>query len=322
MSDSDSIKDALDALLGKHADFAVRVSQLSHSWTDAPARVRAKFFYLTFRDGLPTLSEFVQYLKRELVAFCIPRSERVRVYEQIKANKDNLYLAQEIFEKARSLFIKAHEECNREGEAGELILYVLLEWALNAPQVVSKMYLKTSAQMPVHGSDGIHLGIDADTEQLTIYLGESKLYQTLQAACNAALISVKEMASTEEKMKREVDILRDHIDLGDLDNNLKEKILSYLNPYKKDYLNTRTAFACFLGANFAHYNELKGVKPQDVEAAFSDAFTKHIDSFKAELLAQMSEKGLDHLNFEFLLLPFPSVKEFRKAFYNAIGWIK
>jgi len=70
--------------------------------------------------------------------------------------------------------MRTDKETGRSGELGELLLYMLIEWVLKAPIVASKMYLKTSQQMPVHGVDGIHLGYEAD-EALVKLVGTASI---------------------------------------------------------------------------------------------------------------------------------------------------
>jgi hypothetical protein len=43
------------------------------------------------------------------------------------------------------------------GELGEMLLYAFLEQVLGAPKLLSKVELKTSPNMYVYGSDGVHL---------------------------------------------------------------------------------------------------------------------------------------------------------------------
>ena len=45
---------------------------------------------------------------------------------------------------------------DRTGEAGEVLLFFLVEAILEAPQIVAKMELKTNHKDEVKGSDGIH----------------------------------------------------------------------------------------------------------------------------------------------------------------------
>src|SRR3546814_10487872 len=65
-------------------------------------------------------------------------------------------------QRALALFKRVRKASNRSGEAGELLLYLLTEWILGAPQIIAKMGLKTNPQMPVHGSDGVHVRVRSE----------------------------------------------------------------------------------------------------------------------------------------------------------------
>ncbi len=62
---------------------------------------------------------------------------------------------------------------NKTEELGEIALYFLLESYLKAPQIVSKMSLKTTGDKNFNGSDGIHFGIYHNKK--CIFYCESKL---------------------------------------------------------------------------------------------------------------------------------------------------
>ena len=227
-----SIEEALELLSDEHKGFEIRVIKSSIHCEPQLPRVDAEFFYLSFRDGLPTLDEFVDYLKKELISFCLPREEREQVRLQLKKNPGDFHLAVELYEKARSLFITAKKQNKSQGEPGELILFLLLESFFEAPQMVSKMYLKTSGEMPVHGTDGIHFGVAG--EQLLVYWGESKLYKEISSGLDSAIESVVSFSNCDRSKAREIDIVRDYLDLPKELSAVKDDLVSYFDPYKKE----------------------------------------------------------------------------------------
>lgn len=317
-----SLNDALGLLLGKHDRFEPRVKKVSWVGVAGFPRVSAHFYYLSFRDGLPTVGEFAEYLKWQMVPFCIPRRDRIKTASIVAAATDDAERTMHFvgqFEKARNLFVKAKEQQKRAGEPGELILFVLLEWALRAPQLVSKMYLKTSAQMPVHGTDGIHAGMHEDGSTLLLYWGESKLHKGLSDALDSVFESVGEFLVNTDRHKREIDIIRDHMDLGEDQHAFRGALLDYLDPYSEQGNRRREVFACFVGFDYAKYEQLRKLPPDKVEAEFTRAF----DSRVAEMLdlvgRRLSTAGMDVVNFEFFLLPFPSIADFRTAFFRVAG---
>ncbi len=315
-----SLDEALNSLTGKHDTFNARVRKVSRLSVDGFPRVQASFYYLAFQDGLPTIDQFVLYLKHRMVTFCIPRRERMHVRAQILADSDEAErLVLEQFEKARDLFIRAKEQQKKAGEPGELILFVLLEWALRAPQLISKMYLKTSAEMPVHGTDGIHVGLHDDGETLLLYWGESKLYGDLPDALDAVFKSVRDFQEDAGKQKREIDIVRDHMDLGDDQQALRDALLEYLDPYSNKANKRRHVFACFVGFDYSRYEQLRKLHPDQVEEEFRKLFDQRAVEAIELLRRRLVADGMEVVNFEFFLIPFPSVKAFRTAFFKHTG---
>lgn len=146
----------LDRLLGNFSRLSPRIKHLSYQTDACGDRINVRCSYIAFRDGLPTFDDFIEVIADHIIPFCLPRREIREAQALIARAKDDHVEAGRIMtrlsEKARSLFIKAKQGSHRSGEAGEIVLYLLTEWLLHVPQVVSKMYLKTNTQMPVHGT--------------------------------------------------------------------------------------------------------------------------------------------------------------------------
>ncbi|MGT2846876.1 Hachiman antiphage defense system protein HamA [Streptococcus massiliensis] len=71
-------------------------------------------------------------------------------------------------DKAMTLSKKAREKfkeaTKNDGELGELLLFCFLEGHLEAPKILTKLELKTSNQLYVNGSDGVHLKKNSRTK--------------------------------------------------------------------------------------------------------------------------------------------------------------
>ena len=161
------LAEAMAALLKDHAGLGIRLQEVPFDWVSGMHRLTGSFHYITFADGVPTVQEFVEYLYDCLIPYCLPKSKVRDALQGIDPALDYHRIVR-LGDDAKSLFIKAKNQLESGGEPGELILYALLEWVLKAPRLVSKMYLKTNNNMPVHGTDGIHLGYDEAKDLLTI----------------------------------------------------------------------------------------------------------------------------------------------------------
>lgn len=311
---------AMTSLLKDHAGLGIRLKEVPFDWTSGMHRLTGSFHYITFADGVPTVQEFVEYLYDCLIPYCLPKSKIRDALQGINPALDYHRIVR-LGDDAKSLFIKAKNQLESGGEPGELILYALLEWVLKAPRLVSKMYLKTNNNMPVHGTDGIHLGYDEAKDLLTIYFGESKIYQSFSSAADAAFTSMAELLANSGQISREIEILNNLSDLNSLDPAFRAKIADYINPYStsKLTLQKRIVHACLLGFEYAAYNRILALEPGKVASAFEEKYKKRIGSACRVIERHYGKRLPVTTNLHLFLLPFPSLKLFRSAFYEKLG---
>lgn len=307
-------------LAGVYAGFDVRVSELTIPSADGAASFAARFFYLTFRGREPTLDEFVEFIYWRIVPFCIPRTEREAKEEAFRRTNDYRY-AQELIDKARMLFVKSLQSLETSGEPAELILFVLLEAALQAPQIVCKMYLKTSENVPVHGADGIHLLVSSDGAMCLLW-GESKLNAKLSSALDSIVESLSTFLGRKTNDRapraREIDIIRDHISLSD--PTQRDALLSFFDPYAPESNQRNEAHACLACFDFAAYGDMAGHSDDaTARSAFLERYRERVGSACKLFTEKIAASDLQHLSLHFFLLPFPSVADLRTKFFAKLG---
>lgn len=306
-------------LLGDYSHLAPRIRHLDYDTSTCTDRIEVRCSYISFRDGVPTFDEFIEVVAEHTTAFCLPRTELTQANANIQSDpKASARIWTALANKARGLFIRAKKGSNRSGEAGEIVLYILNEWILAAPQIVSKMYLKTNNNMPVHGTDGIHARYDSVKEKLIIFWGESKCHKTLASALSSALTSIKEFIDDAHE-RREVDIVSKYMDVDELDDDAKSAILSYLDPYSESSNDRITVFSCLLVFEHAGYYD-DDIAPEELEAHFVEDVNTVANDFIANIRNAVKDRGLSARRFEFFLMPVPSVQDFRDKFQSKIGW--
>lgn len=318
--DQTALAEAMAALLKDHSGLGIRLKQVPFDWTSGMHRLTGSFHYITFADGVPTVQEFVEHLYDCLIPYCLPKGKIRDALKGVDPAVDYSRIVR-LGDDAKSLFIKAKNQLESGGEPGELILYALLEWVLKAPRLVSKMYLKTNSNMPVHGTDGIHLGYDEAKDLLTIYFGESKIYQSFSAAADAAFTSMAELLANAGQISREIEILNNLSDLSSLPPTFQARIAEYINPYStsKLTLQKRIVHACLLGFEYAAYNRILALEPHKVASAFEEKYKKRIGSACRVIERHYGKRLPITTNLHLFLLPFPSLKEFRTAFFAKLG---
>lgn len=258
-------------------------------------------------------------MRTAIVPFCIPRKEREKAREQFIKTGNERHII-EISDKAKKLFVKAKESKKTTGEAGELILFMLLEAIFLAPQIACKMYLKTSQNVPVHGSDSIHIMRGIQEGSLCLIWGESKVYKELSSALSEICSSIGSFlgeGSESSPRDRDINIIRDHMDIDDED--WRRLLLNYFDPYCEESNLREESFACFVGFDFSIYSKLNEKPLPEREAFFKEEYLRRIETACKLFSEKLKSSGLSNLRINFFLVPFPSIDDFRGQFLRTIG---
>lgn len=297
-------------------DLSSRIGTMTKVWSDPTTKVTGRFLYVPFRDSKPTVDELIEVTHARMVNFAIPRGRINEAIAQMEANPGVMDPWVVLTTEARDLFIKTHKETGRSGELGEVLLYMLIEWVLKAPIVACKMYLKTSGQMPVHGTDGVHLGSEGDN--LIMYWGESKMHASLASALTDIAASISNHVSSPMKLKNEVRIIRSNVNLDGLDEEGRTAIKNYFNPYEPESNQLLDSYACLAGFDSKLYSEVTTCAHDVCEQIFRTKYEERIESACQLIVEKVKAAGLQKFRFTYFLLPFPSVEEARSKFQNKL----
>lgn len=301
-------------------DLSSRIGTMTKVWSGPSTKITGRFLYVPFRDSRPTVDDLIEVAHARMVNFAIPRTRICEAIAQMHANPGAMDPWVVLTTEARDLFIKTQRETGRSGELGEILLYMLIEWVLNAPIVACKMYLKTSQQMPVHGTDGVHLGCEGDN--LIMYWGESKLHSTLASALSDIAASISEHVNSAEKHKNEVRIIRANLNLEGIDETARTAIKNYFNPYKPESNKLLDGYACLAGFNSQLYKQVEACAYDVCDDAFRKKYEDRIESVGQQILKKVKEAGLEKFRFTYFLLPFPSVDDAREKFQSKLWGAK
>lgn len=244
-----------------------------------------------------------------IIDYCLASRDRCQTLTLQEAAK--------LTKMARKLFV--HPEAtpadpDQTGEAGELLLYLLIEAVLNAPQVVAKMELKTNPNLEVNGSDGIHMAWNANESLVEIYFGEAKVYQDMGAAIKAALASIDGFHA-KDICRHEMLMVTKHF------KHAAPAVKSVVGSLILDGVPTsgvRINHACLIGFN---WNEYKAIFSQPTSARL-DALKSAYLNAAAKIHSTCDEKleafASKHLRLTFFFIPFKNVQDFRTAFNEAL----
>lgn len=311
----------LAALTAEHDDLGVRVRTLTHTVKSASSDVALHGHYIAFRAGSPTVEEFIDLLTTKIISFCMSRksiNDASTSWKDLSEQK-KIEKVLALRNKAVDLFKRAQKNTNRNGEFGELITYLLIEYVLKAPQLVAKMSLKTNPQMPVHGSDGIHFSFDEATGGLTLLWGESKCYASVTGAISEAVKSVAENLQ-HGKMKQELFLIEQHGDLSAFSEAGRKAILSFLDPYDENYNKRIDRSVILIAFDFERFADMNALKPSQVVSAFEAALRAELSDCASRLDGHLKTHGIEHHALDVFFLPVPSIGDLRAGFQDKIGW--
>ncbi|MEN5053528.1 DUF1837 domain-containing protein [Brevundimonas naejangsanensis] len=281
-------------------------------------RLTLRLHYPALRNAQASVGDLIDVITLFMAHFSLPRKQVEAVYAQ----KDQLdgfafhTAATRLNHEAVSLFKRVRSVSNS-GEAGELLLFLLTEWIIGAPQIIAKMSLKTNPQMPVHGSDGIHVKFVPKTGKLLFYSGEAKLYSRIDRAIASAAKSIAE-GLDHEKAKHELELVRRNVSFAGLNGEAEAALLKYLDPMEEAYNDRVDVVTCLIGFDFAGYGDLGSHK--DPRARFEAVVVEHLAEVGPKIAAALTRAGLSQQRVEMFLLPVPSVEDLRTRFQDYIGW--
>jgi hypothetical protein len=264
---------------------------------DASVRLH---FVLSDASGEPRVRELASMLVGYITKYCFDATKR-KDLDEVDRNL--------LFVEARDLFRKA----GKSGQAGELLIYFLLEAVLKAPQALRKMVITTNPKDERKGSDGMHFSWNQDLEILELYFAESKVWNDFGAALSDALASVEKFHNDGLK-QHEFNLFSSQFKI--LDDQLQGRILSYING--ENVTKTRITHACLVGFDWNEYLCLGDGRRKDFIREFEERYSSWADDAVTKVETKLAAFSLRHLRFEFFFLPFKSVEEFRTLFEAAL----
>lgn len=252
-------------------------------------------------NGRPRVDALVNVLAQKAVDYCIPRS---RIKEALVAMQTTGSTADfvRLSEEARNLFTTLATS----GEGGELLLYTLLEEVLRIPQILCKMPLKTSSQMHVHGSDGIH-GKMLSNGNLALYWGESKLHANLNSAIDKCFESVGPflIEGLDGAAKRDMLLVRDNLDTGT--EELTTALIRYFSQGTEESAKIEVRAGCLVGFDVNDYPDPVDDSGQEIRVEVQEA----IDGWIKRISDKVGTHSLASFEIEVFCVPVPSVQNFR-----------
>lgn len=227
-------------------------------------------------------------------------------------------------DKAVTLSKKAREKfkeaTKNDGELGELLLFCFLEGHLNAPKILTKLELKTSNQLYVNGSDGVHLKKLSDKKYQLIF-GESKTYDDLNRAFDNAFISIGEFinevnakGNNKNGITFEKGLISSNIESDIFEKDEEEILNVLLYPEERGSYNFSLddAFSIFIGYEIDIKDEQQKCSNEEFPIEIERKVINQIEDYKDNVYKLIQKHDLIGYTFYVFIMPFTNIDENRK----------
>lgn len=288
----------------------------------SPRLEQPRLLFLRLRQDEPELDALAELLTDLLVDYAIPLSKRQQANAagSSSTTQGNTVMHVRLYREAKRLLIE-YEKANqgRYGELGELLSYALAVHYLGAAQIGSKMALKTSQGMPVHGVDGLHARANADGT-VTFFVLESKVMPDATDASRDMVASISEYRADRSKKLNELRLVTDLSNLDTLTGDQREAAKSFFYPYQGtgNHLKRRDVHVGSLVFSESAYQDRLPVdheRPITIHEDHLEKLYKEKHSrFKANLSRQALTKSLDLGNCIVFFVAVPDINELKRVF--------
>lgn len=268
-----------------------------------------KFFLIRCTAQQIREDDFLQLLLDSIVKYVLKREE----YLPTSTLDDYVNEIRRIWESARSTFLTKNKNA---GEVGELILFLLLE-SQGIVQLLNKMNLKMSSEMPVHGLDAIH--IQATDSKIILHFGQSKMYQDFNAGINSALEDVKNFTANKKAHQSELRLVSNYMDDKKFDQ-YAETIKDLISPYGQHKENLNEANSIFVGYDWNVLQDLSKRGSNELTAYLKTEYEKLHEAISDSIKKKITKiSEIKDQEFTIYLLPFRSVEKFRELFLRGLN---
>ena len=210
------------------------------------------------------------------------------------------------------------------GELGEFLLYCFLESHLNAPKILSKLELKTSTEMYVNGSDGVHF-LKLPNNNYQLIFGESKVYTDLTRGFRDAFKSVHDFINEENSagdkksgINYEKSLISSHI-FNEVWSPEEEKFIEQLiYPTNSDDVVVDDAFGIFVGFELDITEKMKRLSNEEFRNEIDIKVNQIVKDRISNIDSYIEENELYGYNFHVYIMPFTDIDESRELILGSL----
>lgn len=279
---------------------------------------RTFLLHVRFNEDVPKVDDLARYLWEQCFYYALPRRRQVAFKNEVARDPSAMLRAANA---ARDAFITFNEKNpTRASEVAEVLAYCVVQHYLDASQVVAKMGLKTSSNMPVHGLDGVHAKYENGA--LTIYFLEAKLAKSANGGAKDYADSASNFLANRSQYLREYQIVSELGNLDALEEPERQLALEHFDILAKPKLQRRERYIGVICYSEQKFGDKLPVTdgPIDVhEQHFTKIYAAKHDHHRAAALKHLKNNGASPRKCMVFYIAVPDVNALRKSFYKVMG---
>lgn len=213
---------------------------------------------------------------------------------------------------------KFRKVCENKGELGELLIYCFLESHLNAPKILSKYELKTSANDYVKGSDGVHF-LELESGDYQLIFCESKTYLNIGTAISDAFSSIKNfkensngVGGNKPGLTIEKSLISSHLGQETFSDEESVFMKQLIYPKRDAFFEIDNAFAVFIGYEMKISEVDKGMTNANFRNKLKTDIQKYVENYIEKITTEIKNNGLLGHSFYLYILPFTDLDASRE----------
>ncbi len=280
---------------------------------------RTGLLHPRFREDAPLVEDLARVLSEQCVYYALPRRKRLELHEQVKQDVSKIARMMAI---VRDVFVDFNaRHPARASEVGEVLAYCIAQTHLSASQVASKMALKTSANMPVHGLDGVHSAFENGA--LTIYFLEAKLASGARVGVTRYAKSAADFLANKKQYDREYQLVGDLGHFDSLSGEARQAAIDYFDIWNKPSLSRRERFVGVIcHSEPKHFSNKLPIDDGPVEkhqTHFTEIYAADRSEYRAFANKAIAKAGGNPSKAILYFVAVPDINDLRRSFYSALG---
>nr|WP_245365969.1 DUF1837 domain-containing protein [Neorhizobium galegae] len=279
---------------------------------------RTFLLHVRFNEDIPKIEDLARYLWEQCFFYALPRRRQLALAKE--AEKDPSAMLR-VAKAARDAFITFNaKNPSRASEVAEVLAYCVVQHYLEASQVVAKMGLKTSSNMPVHGLDGVHAKYENGA--LTIYFLEAKLAKSANGGAKDYAESASNFLSNRSQYLREYQIVSELGNLDALDEPERQLALDHFDILGKPKLHRRERYIGVICYSEKKYEDKLAVTDGAIdvhEKNFTTIYAAKHDHHRAAAFKHLKSCGATPRKCMVFYIAVPDVNALRESFYQEMG---